>query len=258
MIGPKVLFLLPCRKSSNPNESPSVNTAQATFFICREPRGGHWQLGSLPPETGHMTLIGWRRSPVSPDAGVPQTIATVLARALTAVARVTFPCSTVDSRATDDWSPVADDLGRALGRRGLLGRVQEAVTRAPATILLLSTRRPEAVARLFDDARYPWWLQGQVGLLSAREAAPPDCDRLALTDLLGDDWASRIASLARSGVLGILRPGVDGDLAGLLSFAHAFEESVLIALEKEVRRSGGAWAVLTEDAFSRQLAGGEF
>ncbi|MDZ7622048.1 MAG: hypothetical protein U5O69_06575 [Candidatus Competibacteraceae bacterium] len=136
--------------------------------------------------------------------------------------------------------------------------MQEAIAHAPATILLLSTRRPETVVRLFDDARYPWWLQGQVGLLSAPEAAPPDCDRLALLALLGDSWAARVASLSRSGVLGILRPGVDGDLAGLLSFSHAFEESVLIALEREVRRSGDAWAVLTEDAFSRQLAGGEF
>lgn len=258
MIGPRIPFLLLCLKSLGLSEGHSVNAAQSSFFICRQPRGDHWQLGPLPPGMGQMMLIGWRRAPASPDAGVPETIATVLARALTAVARVTFPCSSVAGAIAEDWTPASGDLVKELGRPGLFRRMREAIGQSSATIRLLSTRRPETVVQLFDDARHPWWQQSQVGLLSAPEAIPPDCDWATWLSLLGGNWPAQFDTLLRSGVLGILRPGVDGDVAGLLSFTYEFGESVLTALEREVQRSSCNWGVLTEEEFSCQLAGGKF
>jgi hypothetical protein len=46
-----------------------------------------------------------------------------------------------------------------------------------------------------------------------------------------------------------LRPGVDGDVAGLLSLTDAIEQAVLAALESETRHAGFDWELLPEDAF---------
>ena len=117
-------------------------------------------------------------------------------------------------------------------------------------ISLMSTRRPETAMRLFDDAGLPWWLQGQIVLLSGPDASPPDIDDETLLTLFGEEWTSHAASLAPIGIKGIVRPGVDGDVAGLLTFTGASEQAVLAALEGETRRAEFDWALLTEKAFT--------
>jgi len=46
-----------------------------------------------------------------------------------------------------------------------------------------------------------------------------------------------------------VRPGVDGDVAGLLSLTEASEQVTLAALERETRRAEFDWALVTEEAF---------
>ena len=104
--------------------------------------------------------------------------------------------------------------------------------------------------RLFDDASFPWWMQGQVVLLSGFAALPPDVDEDALLVLFGEDWTKRAAPLAAAGIEGIMRPGVDGDVAGLLSLRDEFEQTVLDALEGETRLAGFDWALLPEEVFA--------
>jgi hypothetical protein len=227
---------------------------ESAIFVCRDPRGAHWQLGALPTTESHMTLIGWRQVPAPNDAGVPDDVAAILARALTSVGRLTFPSSSYFGAPCGEGSPPAGDLVRSLGYGGLVERIRNAVGHVPATIALLSTRRPESAARAFDDEGFPWWLQGQVVVLSSPEAAPPDIDRVTVLSLLTDDWSKRAANLAPAGIAGVMRPGVDGDVAGLLSLTVAFETALLAALEKETSRAGFDWAVLEEDAFSEWLA----
>jgi hypothetical protein len=94
-------------------------------------------------------------------------------------------------------------------------------------------------------------------VLSAADSAPPDLDRQAFFGLFGDDWAERAAALVASGVLGVLRPGVDGDLAGLLSLTNDFEQGLLARLESDARHTGFDWAILSEDDFARRLAAEE-
>jgi hypothetical protein len=110
------------------------------------------------------------------------------------------------------------------------------------------------VRALFKEAGFPWWLQGQVALLSEPEAPPPDVAAEALLALIDDDWASRIGALVGEGVMGVVRPGVDGDVAGVLSMTAAFEQNLLAALEREAVEAGFSWAVLSEEEFGRQLA----
>ena len=47
-----------------------------------------------------------------------------------------------------------------------------------------------------------------------------------------------------------MRPGVDGDVAGLLSLSEGFEAVVRRVLETETRLAGFEWALVTESAFA--------
>jgi hypothetical protein len=150
---------------------------------------------------------------------------------------------------TGAWSPVGDDLVRALTGQGIAGRLIAKLKGTPPNITLTSTRSAETAMRLFDDAGFPWWMQGQVVLLSEPEAAPPDVDVAALLALFEDDWTKQAAALRPVGVKGAMRPGVDGDVAGVLSLTDAFDQAVLAALERETRLAGFDWAVVPESAF---------
>jgi hypothetical protein len=140
---------------------------------------------------------------------------------------------------------------RALSGKGISDRVVATLRGRPPNVALMSTRRSETAMRLFADASFPWWMQGQVVLLSGLDAPPPDIDEDALLALFGEDWTKRAASLDAAGIEGILRPGVDGDVAGLLSLREGFEPVVLDALERETRLAGFDWALLAEEAFAQ-------
>ncbi len=223
---------------------------QTSIFACRDARGAQWQLGPLPPATGRLTLIGWKQTPEPHDAGVPEEVAPVLARALTSVARVTFPCSSVKPVATSGWSPMDGDLVRVLTGKGFGERIVARLKGKPPDITVMSTRRPETAMRLFDDPSFPWWQQGQVVLLSDPDAPPRDIDEETLLALFGENWTQHAASLAPIGIAGILRPGVDGDVAGLLSLTDAFDQAVLAALVSETQGAGFKWALMPEEAFA--------
>jgi hypothetical protein len=186
---------------------------------------------------------------------VPDEVAGVLARALTSTARVTFPSSAVFEGATRVWSPLDDDLVRALSGKGISDRVLAKLRGRPPNVALMSTRRPETAMRLFDDASFPWWMQGQVVLLSGLDASPPEIDEEALLALFDQDWTKRAAPLAAAGIQGIMRPGVDGDVAGLLSLRDEFEQVVLDTLERETRLAGFDFLLLPEEAFALRTQG---
>jgi hypothetical protein len=202
-----------------------------SVFVCVEPRRSEWQLGALPPSIGRMMLIGWKKDPEPVDGGVPEDVATVFARALTSFGRVTFLSSAVHASAGGGWSPFK---------------------RAPGPAELMSTTDPQTLMQAFDDAAHPWSMQGQVLLISAPAEAPPEIDRKQLKALLENEWGD--AALSAPGVIGVVRPGVDGDLAGLLTLTADAERTSLAALEGETRRASFDWSVLTEDAFSERYA----
>jgi hypothetical protein len=61
--------------------------------------------------------------------------------------------------------------------------------------------------------------------------------------------------LSALGGLAVVRPGVDGDLAGLLTLSADAERTSLVALEGETGRASFEWAVLTEDGFAERYGG---
>lgn len=209
--------------------------SDTSIFVCLEPRRSDvWQLGVLPPSMGRMMLIGWKKDPEPVDAGVPEDVAAVVARALTSIGRVTFPSSAVHAPAGGGWSPFK---------------------RGPGSADLLSTTDPQTVMQAFDDAAHPWWMQGQVLVISAPSVPSPEIDRKHLRALLENDWSGVADALSPPGVIAVLRPGVDGDLAGLLTLTADAERTSLAALEGETRRASFDWSVLTEDAFADRYGG---
>lgn len=207
--------------------------SRTSIFVCLEPRRAEWQLGALPPATGRMMLIGWREEPLPVDGGVPPQVAAAIARALTSIGRITFLSSAVHASA-GGWSPFK---------------------RGPGSADLTSTTDPATVAQAFDAAEHPWWMQGQVLLVSAPGAVPADLERSQLLALLENNWNEAADALAPFGVIGVLRPGVDGDLAGLLTLTADAERASLAALERESRLASFDWSVVTEAAFADRYSG---
>lgn len=253
--------------------------APTSLFACRDPRAPWWQLGPLPPTRGRLLLIGWRQQPPAIDAGVPAVIARVLARALTGLGWVIFPSSQIrpPPAARQGWVPLtdvvrgagdpmpgpgplagpapgfhrgaapADALTRVLTCRGLTERLGAALRRQSARIALCASRRAELACGLFDDAAYPWWLQGQNVLLAAPAQTPPDLNRQDLLGLWQRSWTAPAAALAlASGLLAVMRPGVDGAVAGLLCLEAGVEEALLAALAAQAAAAEVDWAIVPE------------
>lgn len=208
---------------------------RAGLRVCRNPTRRHWQLGPLPPSIGHLTLIGWSAQPADEGDGVPQPIVRVLSRALTSVARVTFPTSAIAADTADAWSVQNGDHIRRFGQPGVAGRLLPKLSGAPSVFGLCSTTRPESAARLFDDGGFPWWLQGQVVVLSPVEGPPPNLSEATWRSLFNEDWLQAAMMLDANGVEGVLRPGVDGDVAGLFTWTETIERAILNAMELEAR-----------------------
>lgn len=226
---------------------------RTAIFICHDARDAGWELGDLPATGGAIVLIGWRQIPEPVDCGVPNDIAAVMARALTCAARITFLSTEIDAP-SNVWSPRGEDFVRAVGKDGIAGRIQNLIDHIPRHAALVSTRHPETVRRLFDDGGFPWWLRGQAVLLSDPQAALPDLDWTLLLSLLSDEWSTRTADFPIAGIVGLIRPGVDGCVAGFLSLTTSFEAVMLAALERESLQAGFGWAVLSEGAFRERLA----
>ncbi len=226
-----------------------------SILVCRDPRGSHWQLGTLPAPQGPLTLIGWRQLPEPTDSGVPQEVAAVLARALTAVARVTFPSSAIDVAVGEPWSAHGEDMVRALTSEGVGGHAKAILTGRPNKVVLVSTRAPASVMTAFDDAQYPWWLQGQVLMLSTVDAEPPDIDLENLFAFFDEEWTRQAAALSARRLVGVMRPGVDGDVAGLLALVDALAPAFLGRLEHEARVAGMSREVVDERTFAERLSG---
>lgn len=216
--------------------------------VCRDPRRDDWQLGSLPPAQGHLVLVGWRGADNDAGGGVPADIAQVLARGFTAVARVTFACSSAEIDVTSDWTAWRDrDAYRGVETGGAMTRLRSTLRGAPRLLTLCSTRDAATAARLFDDGGFPWWLQGQVVVLSRQDGPPPDLTATLWHALLEDEWLDALMDVDDRNVFGIVRPGVDGAVAGIFTSVPDVERAVIDALRHEAEAAGVEWAEVAED-----------
>lgn len=206
------------------------------IWVQRAPVEAHFQLGEAPAGTA-WTLVGWDLADDAVDAGPDAAVAGLWSRALAGCARTTFPCSSWPGPATADaaWTEVDGDAVRhaEAGWRARLG--------GTARLALCSTRREASVRRLFDDAQLAWGRQAQVALLSAPGSPPPDLGVAEVLALMDAGGLRDAAALRGVGVEAVLRPGVDGDVAGLLAIDGGRVERLLAALQTEAARAGFDW-----------------
>ena len=97
-------------------------------------------------------------------------------------------------------------------------------------------------------------MQGQLVLLLPPESNPPLLDRKGLGMLVESGWKQALAKLGLQHLLGVMRPGVDGDVAGIWSFDKAFTHALLARLENEAQREGFEFRLVSEQKFMTLLA----
>jgi hypothetical protein len=225
-----------------------------SIFACLNPIEKFWQLGCLPPAHGtSLILIGWYLS-TSIDGGLPEKIADILARATTSAANAVFLSSDVKGGVPNEWKLVGEDAVCVLKEPNPLKFFLNSLSGRTSDLVLLSTRKPENVVRLFDDGIYSWWLQGQVVLLSEPEQTMPEIDRQTLLSLFEDDWTQQALHLQSTGTQCVMRPGVDGSVAGLLFLTDDFRSKFLQILGNESRADGFELNLLPETDFVSSIA----
>jgi hypothetical protein len=180
--------------------------------LCPEFTGSEWQLPLLP--AAERTLIGWEVDPKPVDAGVPSVVAGVLATALCRHTTLSFPAALTPHRTRDvAWKSTGDPR--------------------------------EAAAGIFEGNLFSWELQGQVVILSSPGTTLPLNQghlNVATDPAVVDD-------LDQLGAIGLLLPGVDGDVAGLYTFAPRDMQALEAALASAARSVGGELISVDEADF---------
>lgn len=218
-----------------------------TVLLCLEPRAPHWELGPLPAAAGPVALLRWRVDPAPADGGMPVQVQHLLARTFCAEGWMTFPRPDSQPAAdVDDDAPAAGPRTRVLRPKAGAGRLTDLVQGRWTRTDWLATRDPAVALAAFEDPAHPWWLRGQVVLLSDAERGIPVVGDKLLDHFTGPDWAADAALLERHGVDGVLRPGVDGDVAALLVPCPARRERWLKRLAAECRAAGAALEIVDE------------
>jgi hypothetical protein len=206
-------------------------------------------------EVGAFALLGW--SSDDPEGGVPERIVNVLARSLSAFGRVTFPCSTIFVSDAREWQMHGSEFVARYRIHSALGRIASQFSRrAPVDLTLLSTLAEREVRRLFNDPDYPWWNQGQFALISPPDVSPPELEKIAydLTALFGLKWCEGLSSLGPVGVVAILRPGVDGDVAGLICASWEMRDRFEGILSRHAHASSVPIQYVSESELMKGLA----
>lgn len=220
----------------------------STLFACLAPLEAHWGLGALPVAGAHMLIIGWRLADPRYDGGVPDRVALALARAFTAASQLSFMAS--DATASDINR--ASATVRTIKPCSLIERAEAVIANEPVNINLVSTHSPDTAVRLFEDFAHCWHMQGQLGLLSA-PALLPAVERKTLLMLMSGSYGPALAGLRAQGVHAIVRPGIEGGIAGVLSLSDECTGALLPALEREAQRAGMAWQIMGERDFTSAL-----
>ena len=202
------------------------------------------QLGTPPDPAVRSALIAWESTPEPVDAGVPGPVAHVLAAGLAEAGRVAFLRSTAPFAGSTDWTAVGADSVRDAGAPGVLARLAQAAHAAPARFALVATREPATIVASFEDPGFPWWLQGQVLLLSDPRAGPPDITPERARACCGEGAWAHVDALRAAGIVVLARPGVDGAVIGVHALVPSRLAGVLEALSRAAGVAGAGWDVV--------------
>jgi hypothetical protein len=215
------------------------------LVVSFRPTSAKWQLPTSA--TGQLAMIGWHLAAGrGMDGGVPSNVAGVLTRALTRSAWVSF---------FDAVEPTASvDLHvKKLEASGLGANVRRMADGLPRSVYFISTRQSEVAQSAFDASLFSWEMQGQVLLVSPPQRPLPALEWTDMLSITGRQSAITGDALRGIGVEALVFPGVDGDVAGVVSSTSAVEERILTELRAEAEAAGFSWRTVTENDFMQVL-----
>jgi hypothetical protein len=173
-----------------------------------------WELPVATIAGVFRCLVAWRVVPSPPDAGVPEDVSQLLARALVSQALVTFP-----------------------NGRG-------------SQFTFIHTDQAEEARQAFDAEYFDWTQRGQAIFLSPLESSPPALPKRCIDIAFKPE---RFFELAELGVKGLTLPGVDGDVAGIYTFGASFRNELINALRRECERAEAGFLNVTEKELIHEL-----
>jgi hypothetical protein len=216
-----------------------------TLVVAFRPTSAKWQLPTSA--TGQLAMVGWHLAGGrGVDGGVPPTVAGVLTRALTRSACLSF----LDSK---EPTESVDVYVKRLEASGLGAKVRAMADGLPRAVYLISTRRPEIAQSAFDASLFSWETQGQVLFLSSPLRPSPQLEWIDMLSITGRESPITCDVLRGIGVDALVFPGVDGDVAGVVSATSAAEARILTDLRAEAEAAGFAWRMVPEDDFIQVL-----
>lgn len=230
-----------------------VKALRNSILICDNPVETFWQLGQISKGSGNFVLLGWRVSWTPIEDGVPDAVAKVLAAAMTSLAQVIFLSSDLaQTDAVNEWDSSGEKTVCVLKEPNPLKQLTAFLSGKAVHITLVATRTPKQVEQSLDDSM--WSLETQIILLSEPERVLPKIDWQTLLSLFDDDWILSASQLQRIGIQCVLRPGVDGCVAGVLFLTDDFRHKFLGILENQSRAAGFDWELLSEAEFASSLS----
>jgi hypothetical protein len=197
----------------------------ARLVVWPEFTGSEWQLPEAPVLDGRL-LVGWNMSRPPVDGGVPPDVGAVIANALCHEGRVTVPAA-----------------------RRVRGPLRGSSMRHGRDFDWLDLEPSEAASCIFDAVGFSWELQSQVVFVSRRDVVPV----LNESYLRLHDEPRWFSELGAAGVLGVLLPGVDGQVAGFYAVAQDVLGSFSRRLEREAAALGAGYLSANARTFGELL-----
>lgn len=215
-------------------------TVPGSLLLCHAPHSAKWQVSRSG--RGRVLLIGWADTSLRVDAGVPSWVVQIFAKAFTHSHRVSFPSTVV--------RPDAAELYTLMNAGGIWHRLTSS---GPRMFALVTTARPGVAAEAFNDPGFPWWMQAQFALISLVDAPEPQITRDEILDLLSaPETAEQL--LQRHKLVACLSPGVDGDVAALLTLGEPEQHALLTVLHQVAAEANVPVITVDENDFSERLA----
>jgi len=216
----------------------------------RAPLAVSWQV-AMPSDHLPFLLLGWRVAPeLERDGGMPESVGVLLTDALLRVGVLSYPSSSEPSSSAAARFRLM--TGGAMGER-----IRALLSRAPSKIWLVTATSSSVARQLFDDPGFPWWMQGQIALISATEP-PADLNRSTLLKLMDPMQPMHRADLGALSLKAVVQPGVDGDVAAIISVDTETDAAIVAAIESSARESGFQWRTVPEAEFARVLSDDRF
>lgn len=216
-----------------------------SILCAHDPHSRKWRLPQAG--AGTLSLIGWRTNPIDErDDGVPSDVGIVLAKALTTLGEMSFPCS-------EPFRSNNEDGVQELPLRSFRATLRRLATKEPKNIRIVSTRNVDVARQAFDDAGFPWWLQGQIAVVRSGDRAA-STDAGLLLDMIENADAPNWAQLLSLSINIVIRPGVDGGVMGLYADSVSTRDAFTEMLERSALATGYEWLTMSERQFTDAIA----